>query len=152
MQKLRDFVPPEVELTHIIDKYTVGDKDEDWIPRLGTEGGWIVITSDAGRNSKKGQKLPELCLIHRVTHVILSGTLNQMPTLEKIKSIATAWAFFEDVFSSPPGSRYFMRLKTQRGNQGQKGKQSLTVSVDPCKVIAELLTSFRPEDTPADAV
>ncbi len=149
MTKLRGLIPVEIELQHLADKFAKGDKDEDWIPRLGTEGGWVVITSDAGRNSKKGQKLPELCLIHRVTHVILSGTLNQKSTLEKINSIAAAWSFFEDVFSSPQGSRYFMRLRTRRGKLGQKGKQVLTVSVDLCKVTAELLANEGTENTQA---
>ncbi len=142
MVKVRDLIPPGIEFYHIVDKYTAGEKDEDWIPKLGTEGGWVVITSDAGRNSKVGQKLPELCLIHRVTHVILSGTLSQKTTLEKITFIAAAWSFFEDVFSSPQGSRYFMRLRTP------KGTQSLTVSVELCKVTAELLTGDTPEGAP----
>lgn len=146
MQKLRDFVPPEVELTHIIDKYTAGDEDEDWIPRLGTEGGWVVITSDAGKNSKVGQKLPDLCLVHKVTHVILKGQLHHRTTLEKIGLIAAAWPLLGNVFLSPHGSRYFLRLRPK------KGGQSLTLSVELCKATAELLANDRPQDTPADAV
>jgi len=144
MQKLRDFVPPQVGLTHIIDKYTAGDKDEDWIPRLGTEGGWVVITSDAGKKSKVGSKLPDLCFAHKVTHVIMKGQLHHRTTLEKTSLIAAAWPLIENVFSSPQGSRYFLRLRTQ------KGTQSLTVSVELCNVIAELLANVCPQNTPAD--
>ena len=144
MLKLQEFVPPGVELHHIIDKYAAGDKDEDWIPKLGTEGGWVVITSDAGKNSKVGQKLPDLCVIHKVTHVILKGQLHHKTTLEKISLIAAAWPLLENVFLSTYGSRYFLRLRPK------KGGQSLTLSVEPCKVTAEFLANDRPEDAPAD--
>lgn len=146
MAQLYDFVPQEVELHHIIDKYTAGDKDEDWIPKLGTEGGWVVITADAGRNSKVGQKLPDLCFVHRVTHVILKGQFHHKTTLEKIKLIAEAWPRLENVFSSPQGSRYFMRLRNQKGGRPP------TVTVDLCKVTAALLCGDSPEDSPANSV
>ena len=133
-----------IEFYHIVDKYTAGDKDEDWISKLGTEGGWVVITSDAGRNSKVSQKLPDLCILHKITHIILKGQLHHKTTLEKTNLIATTWPFIENVFSSPQGSRYFLRLRTP------KGTQSLTVSVELCKVTAELLANDRPENTPAD--
>lgn len=141
MEKLRELVPQGIEFYHIVGKYTAGDKDEDWIPKLGIEGGWVVITSDAGRNSKVGQKLPDLCIIHKITHVILKGRLHHKTTLEKISLIAAAWRFFENVFTSPQGSRYFMRLRSK------KGTQSLTVSVELCQVTAELLAIDSPEDT-----
>lgn len=90
MVKLRELVPQGIEFYHLIDKYAAGDKDEDWIPKLRVEGGWVVITADAGKNSKVGQKLPDLCVIHQVTHIILKGQFHHKTTLEKSDLIATA--------------------------------------------------------------
>ena len=133
--RLRPYVPHDVELCHIVDKYAEGDKDEDWIPKLGIEGGWVVITFDAGRNSKVGQKLPELCLVHKVTHIVMSGTLNQATTLEKVNLIAPAWPLINGVFSSSKGSRYHMRRVTRNGTR------SPMVSVEICKVTAKRLSA-----------
>jgi hypothetical protein len=41
-------------ITHIKDKFGTGDlKDEDWIVRLGDEGGWAVLSADMNIARKK---------------------------------------------------------------------------------------------------
>ncbi len=128
MRQLLPLVSPNLEVHHLVDKFAQGEKDEDWIPRLGIEGGWVLITSDAGIYSKSGQKLPDLCAEHKVTHIILSGKLHKKTTVEKITWIAAAWPFVEEVFSKPPGSRFRMRLKTP------KGKTGMTIVVEPMPI------------------
>lgn len=34
------------EVKHIIEKFGHGAKDTDWIPTLGMEGGWVLISED----------------------------------------------------------------------------------------------------------
>lgn len=128
MLQLLPLVSPGLEVHHLVDKFKRGEQDEDWIPQLGTEGGWVLITSDAGIHSKAGQKLPDLCAEHKVTHLILSGKLHKKTTVEKITWIAAAWPFVEEIFSSPPGSRFRMRLKSC------KGKNAITVVVEPVQI------------------
>ena len=128
MQKLKLLVSENIEFQHIVDKFASGEKDEDWIPKLGTEGGWVVITSDAGKHSRRGHKLPDLCSEYKVTHIILSNSLHQRTNLDKIKWLGAAWQYIEVLHDKPPGSRFHMRLKSG------KGKMSFTILVEPFKI------------------
>ena len=144
MVNLRELVPKGVEFYHLIDKYASGDQDEDWIPKLRIEGGWVVITADAGRNSKVGQKLPDLCVIHRVTHIILKGQLHHKTTLEKSDLIAGAWPRLQSAFSAPHGSRYLLRLRPK------KGRESPAATVELCKVTARYLAKSKTRSSKPD--
>lgn len=128
MQSILPLASSDVELQHIVDKYEQGKKDEDWIPLLKSEGNWLVITSDAGKKSKVGQKLPDLCAEHKITHIILGNKLHNRPSSDKLTWIAAGWKLVEDCFSKPPGSRFKLRLKEGQGD-------SLTIALEPVKIV-----------------
>ncbi len=116
MHHLLAHVNQGVELNHIVDKFRSGDKDEIWIPRLANDGNWIVFTADAGKKSKDGFKLPDLCAENHITHVILSGKLHQLKGRDKIGWIGLGWPLVEQkVYNSAPGSRFKMRLVSSNG-------------------------------------
>ena len=43
---LNEMVKPEHQFIHLQDKFGHDSKDEDWIRRLGQEGGWVIISGD----------------------------------------------------------------------------------------------------------
>jgi hypothetical protein len=102
MLELQSMVAPDSEFRHIVDTFRAGEKDEIWIPRLGAEGDWIVITADAGTHSKRGRKLPQLCREYSVTHVVLSRTLHQRTVLEKVAALACIWPKIELLRAARP--------------------------------------------------
>lgn len=129
MHHLLTYAIQGVELHHIIDKFFSGDKDENWIPQLASDGNWIVFTADAGKKSKDGFKLPDICAENHVTHVLLSGKLHHMKSIDKIGWIGLGWPLVEQkVYKSKPGSRFKMRLVSS------KGGDSLTIAVVPIEI------------------
>jgi len=137
MLKLESLLSTPVMFEHTVDKFGQGQKDEDWIPKLGSEGGWVVITADAGKQSKRGHKLPDLCREFHVTHLILSSKLHHKSASEKVRWIAAAWVFIETLHDEPPGSRFQLRLKPGKG-------MSLTVKVER-KVTAKKKPKKKPD-------
>ena len=82
------------EIKHILEFQEQGGLDEDWIPRMASEG-WVLITADRGKKMRgKGEKLPRLCVKYGVTHVILSRRIQQRKTFDKILTllVGVEWA------------------------------------------------------------
>lgn len=129
---LLPLVSNDVEICHMSTRFPYGTLDPNWVPVLGIEGGWVVVTADNGKNSNLGNKLPDLCAEHKVTHIILSSKLHDKKSREKISWIAAAWTHVETVFGSPAGSRFQMRLndKASKDNIGSK-----TISIVQLKII-----------------
>lgn len=79
---------PEIEETkHVIDLQR-GEDDEKWVPELAA-GGWIVISTDLGSKGTKGrgERLPIVCKKHNITHVLISGSIQQKGRFEIVCSI-----------------------------------------------------------------
>lgn len=116
MLQLRQLVSTDSQFVHICDYYRQGIKDTDWIPRIAAEGRWVVITSDGGKGSKKGEKLPDLCRAHSLTHVVLSSSLHQKSSREKIAVIAPLWPGIEALAFEPAGGRWQLRYRAAKGS------------------------------------
>ena len=117
MHKLKELVPGDPHFEHVCTKFASGIADNDWIPLLGEEGGWIVISADrASRGPKTGGKLPLLCYIHKITHVLLSGKLNGKRGNEKIAALSLVWSQITELYKEVPGTRFNLRYKeTEKG-------------------------------------
>ena len=124
MEQLLQLVSSDVPFVHIIDYFSQGEKDENWIPKLSAEGGWVVITADGGKQSKRGQKLPDLCWEYGITHVVLSSTLHSRKSHEKVGILTTFWNEIELLHEALAGSHYRLRFKPL------KGKTAVTVALE----------------------
>ena len=110
MDQLRELLPGEPHFEHVCQRYSEGEKDPDWIPKLAADGNhWIVITSDGGKYGP--HKLPVLCkqfgLHHKETHV-------------KVGALLELWEQIENVRKAKPGSRFNLRYKQFKVNIGLK--------------------------------
>jgi PIN like domain len=103
------------DFTHILDFQKQGVLDEEWIPRIAKEGGWIVVTSDRGRRGpKKGAKLPIVCKRHGVTHIALSATVVKKSSFEKLGIILQVWPEMKKLADAPKGSAHLLRMKGRK--------------------------------------
>jgi hypothetical protein len=118
METVRQTVPTEAAFVHICDYLSQGVLDTDWIPQIAREGGWVVITSDGGKHSKKGDKLPELCREHGITHVVLSATLHAKKSHEKVAAIIEMWEQIEATVTAITGTRFQLQYKNTKRNRG----------------------------------
>ncbi len=102
---------------HVHLKYFQGIKDEVWIPQLGAEGGWLVITTDKGRQSKSGSKLPELCLQFGVTHLLVSQGVHRKKSTEKLEAFVGLWTEIESLTDGKAGRRFHLKIKSLKGGK-----------------------------------
>lgn len=107
--------PQRPELKHVLDFQKQGVPDEEWIPKIKNEG-YIVVTADRGKKQSKGGKLPRICAAYDVTHVAVSGTILGKGGFGQMQAIIEVWNEFTDVASSPPGSRYSLRMAGSAGH------------------------------------
>ena len=117
MEALRRDLQTECEFVHITDYFAEGAKDREWIPRLAAESGWIVMTADRGTHSRAGEKLPEICRVNQLTHVVLSKTIHAFKSFEKIRAIRHVWSDILQLHTYPPGSRFLLRIKMNKGKR-----------------------------------
>lgn len=117
----------EPEFAHVLDFQKQGEFDDVWIPRIAQDD-WIVVTSDRGRRGKKnGKKLPLVCKQHQVTHVALSGTIDQMNSLDKMAIILAVWDDMKKLAAAPKGSAHLIRLKGRKPHP----QTPILVQIDP---------------------
>jgi hypothetical protein len=97
-----------------------GVKDKEWIPKIAAEGGWVVLSADRGRRNRTGElpheKLPFLCRLHRVTHVLLSGTIQGSSVFVKGQAVVAVWKDLVRTAKAPAGTRF--KLTKRSGGIG----------------------------------
>ena len=142
MEKLQQVVLSDSLFVHITDYFSQGVKDEHWIPKLSAESGWIVITGDGGKSSKRGQKLPELCWEYGITHVVLSSTLHSKRSSVKVGVLTTFWSQIELLHEMPKGSHYHLRYRTI------KGKTAVVIALE--QVLIPLVVDLPDQSDQAD--
>ena len=102
----------DVELAHILSKFPLGTEDADWIPKIAQEG-WIVVSFDRGKNSKKSEKLPLICRAFGVTHVLGSRGLQLRSAYYRIEAINSSWPLLlNEVAVAPRGTGYSLGIHT----------------------------------------
>ena len=67
-----------------------GMKDNVWIPKAAEAGYSLVLTADKGRK-KRGDKLPELCRKHNLTHILIGSRLKEKGQRHITFAILGAW-------------------------------------------------------------
>lgn len=97
------------EIAHTIERFGKSAKDADWIPKIKDEG-WLLISEDRGRNSAAGDRLPQLCYQHKVTHIlVLPALLKRGGQFEKMRALLAVWPELHGLAQATPGTR--ARLK-----------------------------------------
>lgn len=142
VSQVRDAVGTDAEMVHIVEYYKSGAKDANWIPALAAEGGWVVITTDGGKQSPRGHKLPELCVAHRITHVTLSPTLHNNGSTAKLAAIISFWSQIESLCEEPPGTRANLKYASRRGGMVRQVAWEV-VPIEKLEAVAAARTAKR---------
>ncbi len=87
------------EVVHIKDKFGTGDlKDEEWVERLGKEGGWSVLSGD--RQIAKRRPSRELFLRADLVGFFPLPAVLELPLTRQAARILTIWPMMEAIASS----------------------------------------------------
>lgn len=105
----------DADVAHLLSKFKSQTPDGVWVPKLANEGGWIVISTDRGKHSKKSEKLPLICRAYGVSHVLLSGKLHSRNMYTKALAIEASWDGLLAAGLAPQGSGHLLHL-TSQGN------------------------------------
>jgi hypothetical protein len=83
---LNEMVKPDHSFTHLQVKFPLETKDEEWIRKLGAEGGWIVISGDY----RIGKSTHERAAWHQsgLTVFFLSKGWTNIPLLQQHSKLA----------------------------------------------------------------
>ena len=115
MMALKALVPDDLEFAHICDIFGQGAQDKDWIPQIAEEGRWVVITSDGGKKSNRGGKLPRLCEENGITHVVMSPSLHSKRADEKVAALVMVWDRLMTLGNEVPGTRFKLQYRASKG-------------------------------------
>lgn len=117
VSKLKEFLIEdelEVEIAHLRDFKLDNSLDDVWVPKMVQEN-WVVVSSDRGTTKSKGSKLPLLCKKFRMTHILLSASVHNLKSFEKVKAILSAWPELGSVFEAENGTEFRLQKRGQIG-------------------------------------
>jgi hypothetical protein len=103
------------DLQSVVKYQREGVADKVWIPKIAADGGWVVISSDRGKRNKSekvDEKLPYLCRLHRVTHVLLSGTIHNEKAFAKGQALVAVWQQLLEAGDVKRGTRFKLRRRS----------------------------------------
>ena len=89
-----------------------GALDSDWVTRLADEGGWVIVSCDAGRArggraSLRGPPLHLIAPARGVTAFILAGKIANASGFEKARAVICIWSqLLEQSGTAEPGTRF----------------------------------------------
>ena len=111
MERLQDRIaktrvyPPDLVFAHLVKKLKQGVLDDEWIPQVALEGGWLIITSDGGKSKSRGGKLPELCVEYKVSHLIFSPAFHSLTSNDKVVKLESVFQHILDLSQKIDGTR-----------------------------------------------
>ena len=109
----RDY--PTLQVRHLMDDWTPGTPDSQWLEPLRLDRSWIVITKDAGRNSAP-EKLPLICREWGITHLVFThGIISKGFTTQKL-ALSAIWEQLFLLHQLPPGTQVKLGETTRKGN------------------------------------
>lgn len=117
-RELRDFYQrdyPELQIRHLMEDWTAGTPDSQWLEALRLDPSWIVITKDAGKNSAQ-EKLPLICREWGITHIVFTAGIISKGFITQKNAIAGVWEQLFHLHRLPRGSQVKLGESSQKGD------------------------------------
>jgi PIN like domain len=117
-RELRDFYQrdyPNLQIQHLMDHWTPGTPDSEWLETLRLDLSWIVITKDAGKNSAQ-EKLPLICREWGITHIVFTPGIISKGFITQKNAIAGVWEQLFHLHRLPPGTQVKLGESSQKGD------------------------------------
>ena len=87
---LNEIFAPQDTVVALREKFGRSDlKDEDWIPKLGREGGWAVLSADMNIARKKPSR--DLFIAEGLVGFFFSPALQKWPLNRQAARVLTIW-------------------------------------------------------------
>jgi hypothetical protein len=96
-------VYPSLRVEHLTDKFRQSRCDSVWIKTLASEGGWIVITADRGKDKSK-PSLPRLCEEYGITCVTMTKSVAEKGSGTHLEVLHEVLRNAEPIYRTPPGT------------------------------------------------
>jgi hypothetical protein len=110
---LREFYAwdyPHLEATQLYDKFSSDQNDDPvWLSALSAEGGWIVVSEDRAKSSRRSQ-LPLICANLKITHILVSPSLKKFADMKQ--AIVECWRDVVALSRMPPGTKSVLRFRS----------------------------------------
>lgn len=95
----RDY--PDLQVRHLMDDWTAGTPDSQWLEALRQDPSWVVITKDAGKNSAQ-EKLHLICREWGITHIVFtSGIISKGFSPRRTRSQGCGNSYFTSTACHP---------------------------------------------------
>jgi hypothetical protein len=117
-RELRDFYQrdyPDLKIRHLMDDWTAGTPDSQWLEALRQDPAWVVITKDAGKNSVQ-EKLPLICREWGITHIVFTPGIISKGFVTQKNAIAGVWEQLFHLHRLPPGTQVKLGESSQKGS------------------------------------
>jgi len=105
LNEMLRFHPAGGSVIHLFTHFRSGVCDTEWIPWAASNG-YMVISNDQGKNSRRGLKLTVICGQLGVSHAIFSGKLVHSNTNTKLLAIQHLWTELTEMRNAPTGSGF----------------------------------------------
>ena len=92
----------QIETKHLTEFFSKGDDDADWLPLIES-GGWIVITTDRGKDPKK-PKLPVICERLGINHLMFTSELLNAGYAAQKQALLCVWPQLVRITALPKGT------------------------------------------------
>lgn len=103
----------QCEFDHVCLAFKPGVKDINWIDAISKD--WTIITSDNGKKSKQGEKLPLICMQKNISTILLSPSIHRKKQFQKAQAIIGLWEAILETKASSKGSQF--RIKSNGDNR-----------------------------------
>ena len=91
---MRELIKPDHEVTPLVDKVPASTLDVEWIPRLGIDGDWVVVTGDLRIKKKPQERL--VWKAAKLTTFFMADSFTNVPDWEQVRWIIDKWPLIVD--------------------------------------------------------
>ena len=110
---MHELSQPEHEAVALRGKFPEGALDMDWIPRLGQEGRWIIVSGDLRIKTRPIER--ELWRAAKLTTFFMAKNFPRLEAWEQVRWMVDKWPLIvEFAQKSTPGSAFIV---PHRGSQ-----------------------------------
>lgn len=110
---IHQLIRPAHEVVALRDRFEAGAPDTLWIPALGREGDWIIVSGDLRIRTRPQER--ELLRAAQLTTFFMAGGYMNLPEWEQVRWMVDKWPLIvEQADRVNPGAMFLVPKKGRR--------------------------------------